>query len=361
MKETMLTYIKQEREVLTSVIDNRRKNLKGYLDCIGPERIDSWVVLATGSSANAMLCAKYYVEKIAKVQVDFKTAMPFIHYDKSIDSNSLVFAVSQSGRSYSTIKALEKAQNARCFTLTSNYESPIARLSRDTIDIGCGEEKVGYVTKGFSATVLTFMLIGLETALTWGRITEEEYTSHIEELRKAVNSIDNVLGKTMDWYETHKSQLISCKHFIAIGYGPSVGVINEFDTKFTETIRVCVNAHELEEYMHGPYLGVKGTQSIIFIETDNGLKERQDRLKKYLERFTNNCYKITYAKQDQDSKSLCLSLGFDELIMPILMVVPIQYLAYIIAVDIDSDFETDKFSDFGEFMGSKIQGGKKTC
>lgn len=355
MNETMLTYIKQEREVLSSIIDNRNENLKGYLKHIENEKTDTWVVLATGSSANAMLCAKYYVENVAKVQVDFKTVMPFIHYENKIDSNTFVFAVSQSGRSYSTIKALEKARNAQCFTLTSNHDSPIGKLSRQTIDIGCGEEKVGYVTKGFSATVLTFMLIGLETARVWERISMEQYKAKLEELRRAVDSIDDVLTKTIKWYGSHKNELTNCPHFVAIGYGPSLGVINEFDTKFTETIRVNVNAHELEEYMHGPYLAVNNMQSIIFIETDNELRERQERLKSYLEKFNNNCYKITYKSEDQDIKNLCLGLNFDELIMPILTVVPIQYLAYQIAVAINSDFMTKRFSDFGEFMGSKIK------
>lgn len=356
MKETMLTYIFEEGKVLKSIIENRHHNLKKYIDYVSKERIDNWVVLATGSSANAMLSAKYYVENVAKVSVDFKTVLPFTYYDQELKDDTLVFAVSQSGRSYSTIKALEKAKNAHCFTLTSKEDSPIAKISDEIINIGCGEEKVGYVTKGFSATVLTFMLIGLETARIWERISEDEYNKKIKELESVVDRIDNVIDKTINWYKIYKDQLIKCKHFVAIGYGPSIGVIHEFDTKFTETLRVSVNAHELEEYMHGPYLALKEDQSIIFIETNHELKERQNNLKEYAQRFTKDCYKISYLKEDCDPKTLCLDLDFDELVSPILMVVPIQYLAYQIAVDINSDFLTDKFNDFGKTMGSKLRG-----
>lgn len=356
MKETMLTYIFQEREILKYIIENRKINLRKYIDYISSNRINNWVVLATGSSANAMLCAKYYVESIVKVSVDFKTVLPFTYYDQKLKDDTLVFAVSQSGRSYSTIKALEKAKNAHCFTLTANEDSPIAKISDEIINIGCGEEKVGYVTKGFSATVLTFMLIGLETAKLWKRISEDEYNKKIKELESAIDRIDDVIDRTINWYKNYKDKLIGCKHFIAIGYGPSIGVISEFNTKFTETLRVSVNAHELEEYMHGPYLALKEDQSIIFIETNNELEERQNKLKNYIERFTNNCYKVSYVKEDCNPKTLCLDLNFDELVLPILMVVPVQYLAYQIAVDINSDFLTDKFDGFGKTMGSKLRG-----
>ena len=355
MKENMLTYILEEKNVLNSIIDNRYNNLNKYLNYISENKSDKWIVLATGSSANAMQCAKYYVENIANVSVSFKLVSSFVHYEKNLDDDTFVFAVSQSGRSISTIEALKKANNTHCFTLTSNEDSPINEISKEIINIGCGEEKVGYVTKGFSATVLTFILIGLETAKRWHRITELEYDKMLLELRGIVNCVDYVISKTIDWYKINKNELIKYDKFIAIGYGPSVGVINEFDTKFTETLRVNINAHELEEYMHGPYLALNDKENIIFIETNNELAKRQNILKSYIEKFNNNCYKISYRSDDFYKKTLNLDVDFSEFILPILTVIPIQYLAFQIAIDIKSDFLTDKFSDFASEMSSKTK------
>lgn len=354
MKETMYTYILQEQETLLSIIRNRQINLKEYLKKIANISSNKWVVLSTGSSYNAMLCAKYYVENIAKVSIDFKTNLPFIKYDQTLKDNEVVFAVSQSGRSTSTINALKKAKNNFCVSLTSNVKDGIVKYSNTNIEIGCGEEKVGYVTKGFSSTILTFMLVGLETARIWGRIDSDKYQEEIYNLEKMVGNINRVIDVTNRWYENYKDILINAKHFVGIAYGPMIGVINEMDTKFTETIRVPVNARELEEYMHGPYLQVNNDQVIFFIQGNNELEKRANMLKEYISGFCNYCISISYKKLDKDPRTLCLGVDYDELISSILMVIPIQILAYRIAEDKKSDYTSNKFEDFSRIMSSKL-------
>lgn len=354
MKDTMMTFIRQEKEACRMVLDNRMRHLESYLEQIKELQEDRWYVLSTGSSYNAMTAAKFYVEKIAKVQVDFKVVNTYIHYERPIE-DGIVFAVSQGGKSYSTIEALKKTKKVPRFTLTLNTASPIVDVSDTVIDIGCGPESVGYVTKGYSATMLTFMLIGLETARVWRHISADAYQAEIDSFYYLVDKMGDVLERTERWYERYKRKLIEYDSFVAIGYGPETGVVQEFDTKFTETIRGNVNAYELEEYMHGPYLAVRSDQAIFFFDSGGGLKSRMERLIGYTKIYNDHCYKITREKEDTDAGALCLDAQEDDYRLPLLMAIPVQYLAYQIAEAQKSDYESGVFDDFGPYMGSKIK------
>ena len=149
MTETMFTYINEEYETNKSVLKNRKKNLNEFIKLTKNKKYDEWVVLATGSSANAVECAKYYVEKILKINIEMKMPFVFSNYSTSINENALYIGVTQGGHSFSTIEALKKVNNtnANVVSLTANLNSEVCELCNAVIDIGCGKEKVGYVTK----------------------------------------------------------------------------------------------------------------------------------------------------------------------------------------------------------------------
>ncbi|MFR1076531.1 MAG: hypothetical protein ACLSEL_08400, partial [Romboutsia timonensis] len=85
MTETMFTYINEEYETNKSVLKNRKKNLNEFIKLTKNKKYDEWVVLATGSSANAVECAKYYVEKILKINIEMKMPFVFSNYSTSIN------------------------------------------------------------------------------------------------------------------------------------------------------------------------------------------------------------------------------------------------------------------------------------
>ena len=263
--------------------------------------------------------------------------MPFVfsNYNRKFEKNSLYIGVTQGGHSYSTIEALKNVSESNCdvVTVTANLDSPVCKVSQNIIDIGCGEEKVGYVTKGFTATVLTFILMGLELAYENKVISEEKYTEELFKIENAIENTDTVIEKSIKWYKDNKEELVDGERFVAIGYGPGYGVVREADTKITETVRTPMNGHELEEYMHGPYLSLSNKDHIIFIETQSSLEDRQAVLKEYVEEYTDHTYKITYKEYSENKHDLNLDIKIDEMISPLIFVIPIQILSYLLAED----------------------------
>lgn len=357
MKNTMMTYISKEKDTDLRIIENRHELLKSFIGSVAEQEYSRWVVLATGSSANAVECARYFVESVLGIEVDIK--MPFLvsNYDSYVDKNALYFAVSQGGHSYSTIEALKKISNISdkpVYTLTADLTSPIAQASSHTIDIGCGIETVGFVTMGVSATILTFMLMGLEAALLKGKISSAEYDEYINQLKNAVNQIDDVIKKSSEWYDNNRLELVQGNRFVAIGYGPGFGVVREAETKITETVRRPVNGHELEEYMHGPYIALTKDDYIFFIETDSRLKEREAALRKYVSEYTEHTYCISYNSSPLSSADCSLGINCPELISGLLMVIPVQVLSYRLAEDKGNHLSIKTFTDFDDKLKSKV-------
>lgn len=354
---TMMTYIKKEQITNQNILQNRDTNLKPFIERIKTKEYKKWIILATGSSANASECAKYYIESVAKIPVEIQMPFVFSNYTNCIEEDALYIAVTQSGHSYSTIEAVKKASiltKEAPLTLTANLNSTIAKENTQLLNIGCGEETVGFVTMGFSATVLSLMLMGLEYAKVKNKLTQQEYINHINKLQKAIDKIDSTIEISLKWYEENKQELIKGKRFVTIGYGAGYGVAKESETKITETIRCPMNAHELEEYMHGPYLGLKEDDYIFFLATGGKLDKRLNDLKQYVSDYTSHTYMISCKSEIQNKYDLNLNQEIDEFISPLLMIVPIQVMSYHLAEDKGNNLSVKIFTDFDDKLKSKI-------
>jgi glucoselysine-6-phosphate deglycase len=357
MKETMMTYIHEEQQVCREILNNFDNSLKGLKELIQTKQPRNWLVLATGSSANAMLSAKYYIEKTAGVSIEIQEPFNFVHYEKIKPSTDFILAVSQSGHSSSTIEAIKKVHaegKVPTAVLTANLDSPITQYGDTIIDIGCGVEKVGFVTKGFTATVLTSMLMGVCTGTVLGRLTSQDVSTEIGKFTRLIERIPAIIDKTESYYRHHANEFHSIPRFAVIGYGPAVGTAKEGETKFTETVRVPTQGFELEAFMHGPYLEVNEKYALIFIQTKSPLSNRAENLKKYFGSYTNHCFTISTESIDADEKTLCLDIDIDEWISPLITAIPLQILSYRIATGRGIDLGVRIFDDFDKVLKSKV-------
>ncbi|MCE0844519.1 SIS domain-containing protein [Buttiauxella sp. A2-C1_F] len=353
MKPTMMTYIHEEQATLSAMLDRYPHDLpeiKGK---------STWLVLATGSSINAIKSAKYYVENLANVRVTVEEPFHFQHYEKMDVATDLVLGVSQSGESTSTINAIKHIRKSFplvTYGLTSKLSSELAKTVDHAIDIEIGEERVGYVTKGYVATIFKFMLLGLYTARCNGLITETQETEELAKLSVAVKSIPQIIDTTEVFFEKWKDELTASPRFTAIGYGPSVGVIKEMETKFAETIRVPSQGVELEAFMHGPYFEVNGNHRMFFLDTPGEARERLLLLKDYEKKYTDYIYTIKLGVSS-DERTLAINADVDIFIAPLLMVIPFQILAHHIAEAKGNDLPQRIFTDFGISVKSKTKPG----
>lgn len=362
MKMTMYDYITKERYACENIIKNRRENLKEYIELMRQEggSATKLLILATGSSVNAVNCAKYYMEDMLGLEVAVKIPFLFSAYDKIVDKKALALGVSQGGSSFSTIEAVKKAKNLglKTVAVTSKMESAIAKEADYKVNIGCGEETVGYVTMGFSSTVMTLMIMALEGGLALGKISEEKYKKELLKLEKAVLKIDDVIERTDIWYEKNKNELVKGERFYTIACGPNYGVALESSTKFTETVRCPIHAYEIEEYLHGPNLELKKDYYAFYIKSEGAHEKRLVTLRDFMKGVTEHCFTISHEKDSDDDKVLALDIDLDENISPLLYVVPFQIIAYKLSTDKGNDLEKDLFKDFMSVLNIKVEYNK---
>ena len=148
---TMLDYIHEEKTALSAILEKNDLSLH-----VSYQNMQHVLILATGSSYNACLAAKPALESYGDITVDIQEPYHFNHYGKLSEEVDTVIAVSQSGKSASTVDAIQKIRSSkrRTIALTGDDQSPITKEVDQVIDLNMGVEKVGFVTKGYSATVL---------------------------------------------------------------------------------------------------------------------------------------------------------------------------------------------------------------
>jgi glucoselysine-6-phosphate deglycase len=357
MKPTMMTYIHEEQAVAEHILSMYPDNVRAFAD-LALEKVD-WIMLATGSSYNAALSAKYYMEKWAGVRIEVKEPFNYTYYDQISPHLDLAIGISQTGQSTSTIGALErirKETDMATIALTSDVTSAISEAADVTVGIDCGKERVGYVTKGFIATILTLMLAGLHLAERKGKATKADAQEQLAEIKAAAASIPAIIAKTESFFERHQKSFVEAPRFTSIGYGPTIGTIKEMETKFSETVRIPTQGIEIEAFMHGPYLEVNPEHRIFFLETESKVKERMELLRSYESRITDFTYTVKLG-ESLEERTLGLEVHVSELLSPLVLIIPFQILAHHIAEAKGIDLTNRIYTDFGVSMRSKTQPG----
>lgn len=353
-KPTMYSYIYEQPVKLAQILENYPQQFKNLLDLT---QTKEWLILGTGSSINAAKSAKIYIEKQANVRIEIEEPFNFQHYEKSNPQLDLILGISQSGQSTSTIDAIKKlrAQNtAPSIAVTSITGSEITAETDVTLDIGCGRERVGYVTLGFSATVLTLMLFGLHLGVKKGLITFEEEAAELADFKEIIQTIERSLAQSEHFFEMYRDEFKTAPRFTTVAYGPAVGTAKEMETKFSETVRVPSQGIELEAFMHGPYLEVNPEHRIFFLEVPSPNLEKEQLLKAYEQKCTDFIYTITTEKTTAE-RTLSLDISVDEFKAPLILMIPLQILAWLIAKEKNIDLTKRIYTDFAQQVKSKTQ------
>mgnify|MGYP000944868688 CR=1 FL=1 len=210
----MFDYIKSQPSILSKIIENRKEITKNFVDIYKENNIKGITIIGSGSSFNSSSAAKYFMEKLLKVKVNVIYPYTFNNYENILDKDEIFITVSQGGKSTATIDSVKK------------------------VNIACGEETVGYKTKGYTSTILTLYLLALETAYALKKINNEEYDLYIKEIEEAVCNIDNIIAETDSWYKTNKDDLVNAENVMVVGYGPNYGTALEGRLKLSETAKI---------------------------------------------------------------------------------------------------------------------------
>ena len=357
---SMLKYMEEQDVICRNIITNRKTILKDFLSKISSKKQNKWIFLATGSSLNAVNSAKMYIEYISGIEVEVRIPSEFSTYSKLWDKDATIFGVSQSGRSTSTIEAIgktiEEGHRGLIFGITANEGSTLTKVSPNWIKIDCGEEKIGFVTKGVSSTTLTLMLMGLEVSFLSEKISEEQYLQNIQELSKAVDLMGEALGQSKEWYKKNKEEISSLTRAGIITFGAPLGSAKEAETKLTETVRCPCTGYDMEEFIHGPNYEVNANYHLFFIGIEHPLEERLLQIKHVYTAYSPHSFYIGWNQNlKDDARNIVFSKSLNEFICPLVVVVPFQYLSHQLATDRGTDLTIRLQTELDKHLQRKVE------
>jgi len=300
---------------------------------VGAKRI---IIIACGTSWHAGLVAEYVFEELCRTPVEVEYASEFRYRNPVIHPGDVIFAISQSGETADTLVAIEKAkqQGAFIFGIVNVVGSSIARTSHAGAYTHAGPEIGVASTKAFTAQLAVLTMVALKIAKQKGTIDEERYMHLLQELHDIPDKIDHVLknaGHVKKLAEKYKD----ARDFLYLGRGYNFPVALEGALKLKEISYIHAEGYPAAEMKHGPIALVDDQLPVVFVATKDA----------YHEKVVSNMQEIKARKGrviavitegDDFSASLSESImpvpAADEIVAPMLSVVPLQLLAYYIGV-----------------------------
>lgn len=353
----MYNYIKETPKVLNHIVADRKNILSVFIDKYKNTCIDQIYIIGSGTSYNAGLATKAFLEEILNIKVIVQFPTIFKNQEKIFSKDTLVIGVSQGGQSFSTVYGLDSAREKGLYTaaLSSNKEARIFDHADTRIDLAIGEEKSGPKTKGYCGTICTLMLLGLELSIQKGIIKKEEYEDYLKRINIVINNLPQVIQRSSNWYYSIKDKFLPAKRVFVIGYDTNYATALEGSLKILETIRQSSSGYELEEFIHGIYNCINSECHIFYIGSETEYKKRALLLKKTLQDMTQHHYFIGSPREVDYKANTDLIIDFiDDYFFSVLeYIIPLQVISALAPIDLGINPDIPADPQFHQKMESK--------
>lgn len=337
----MLKEIEEQPEVVNKTLEfytkeDGKEKLTDLFEKIDFSKVQEIDIIACGTAYYAGLQGANYLKKIANFKSNVEIASEYRYSDPIIDERNVVIFVSQSGETLDTLMALRlaKSKGAKTIAITNVVGSTISREADVVIYTLAGPEISVASTKAYTAQVITFYLLSLEISLKLNRITEDKYKNYIlkaHSLNGKIKEIFNSKEKIKGIAETIKDK----KNGFYIGRGIDEKVAREGSLKMKEITYIHTEAFPAGELKHGTIALIENGTMVVVVATQEDMIEKVvSNIKElkargaYIISITKNSYKDIREVSD---KVLYVS-DIDDLLAPVLAVIPAQLFAYYTAV-----------------------------
>lgn len=330
----------QPTAIKTTITPRINDGMPDLSECgMTEEKLSSYeniFVVACGTAMHAGLVGKYVIEQLARIPVNVDVASEFRYRNPILSDKDLVILVSQSGETADTLEALRLSKNVGADTLAivNVKGSSIAREADMVIYTHAGPEISVASTKAYSVQIAVFYLLAFELAYAKQAISEEE----CRRLTGILQSIPDMINVVLQQGEQCKyiaSKLVNAGNLLYIGRGLDYALSMEGSLKLKEISYIHSESYAAGELKHGtislvtdgmPVIAV-ATQRELFDKTVSNVKEVKARGAKVV--FVTHGYKTI----ESDVAEYKIGLPtIDDILMPMLAVVPLQLIAYYTSV-----------------------------
>jgi glucosamine--fructose-6-phosphate aminotransferase (isomerizing) len=308
------------------------------------KKTNSILILACGTSYYAGLVAKYWLESIAKIQVNVEIASEYRYRDSVTSPETLVITITQSGETADTLAALKHARSQGlentltiCNVATSAMvrECTLAYITRAGIEVGVAS------TKAFTTQLIALFMLTLSLAKNRKLLSSQEESKYMEAVHKLPKALRGILAlenHIMSWAEIFSRK----ENALFLGRGIHYPIALEGALKLKEVAYIHAEAYAAGELKHGPLALVTEEMPVVTVAPNDVLIEK---LKSNMQEVRTRGGQL-YVFADKDSRIepsngihvIRLPENYG-LLSPILHVVPLQLLAYYTALALGNDVD----------------------
>ncbi|MEW6441908.1 MAG: glutamine--fructose-6-phosphate transaminase (isomerizing) [bacterium] len=293
-------------------------------------------LVACGTSWHAALVGKFMLESLARIPTEVDLGSEFRYRDPILGKQTLFISISQSGETADTLAAHEEARRKGCVTLAvcNVVDSSLARKSQGVFYTHAGPEMSVASTKAFTTQLTSLYLISLQLGRLFGRISEEAMEQHLTELRKLPLLLEDVLARERT-VETVARKYALYEDFLYLGRGIHYPVALEGALKLKEISYIHAEGYPAGEMKHGPIALIDEHCPTVVLLPRNELYEKVfNNLEEVKARNGSVVAVVNYGdtEAEKHADDLIYVPESNPFLSPVLMTVPLQLLAYHIAV-----------------------------
>ncbi|MDD4178484.1 MAG: glutamine--fructose-6-phosphate transaminase (isomerizing) [Candidatus Margulisbacteria bacterium] len=299
-------------------------------------KVNRVVFTACGTSWHAGLVGEYLFEQLAKLPTEVEYAAEFRYRSPIIDENTLVIAITQSGETADTLAAVweAKARNAKTIAICNVTGSTIAREAHGVVYTNAGPEIGVASTKAFTTQLTIIYLLAILFGKRRGAISEKEATSLISDLISLPQKVERVLqGESL--IETVADTFRSATNALYLGRGKGFPIALEGALKLKEVSYIHAEGYPAAEMKHGPIALIDKNMPVVVLAFSG---RRYEKTLGNIEEVKARGGRVIVVASEGDKQ---IASQADEVIYipqtsealsPLLAVIPLQILAYYIAV-----------------------------
>ncbi|MFY7847266.1 glutamine--fructose-6-phosphate transaminase (isomerizing) [uncultured Chryseobacterium sp.] len=295
------------------------------------------IIIACGTSWHAGLIGEYLIEEYARIPVEVEYASEFRYRNPIITDKDVVIAISQSGETADTMAALKlaKERGAFIYGICNVVDSSIARITDAGSYTHAGPEIGVASTKAFTAQLTILSLIALKLGKHNGNLGNAEFMSLIAELDAIPRKIEDVLGTTHELVQNIAKDFVSATNFLYLGRGYNYPAALEGALKLKEISYIHAEGYPAAEMKHGPIALIDENMPIVIIAPKKG---HYDKIVSNVQEIKARKGKIIAVVNKGDTQVSAMAdyvieiPETSECFSPIVASVPLQLLAYYIAV-----------------------------
>ncbi len=307
------------------------------------KNINSITIAACGTSWHAGIAGKYMLEQMARVPVEVDYASEFRYRNPVLDENTLLIVISQSGETADTIAAMREARKHNCKVLAvCNVQgSMIHREADGTILTHAGPEIGVASTKAFTSQMIALYLFASYLGQIRGKIDEQQAKYHAQQLAELPLKIEHLLGDA-DNIEELSKEFFRTTDFLYLGRGINFPVALEGALKLKEISYIHAEGYPAGEMKHGPNALIDEKLPVVVVNTrEEGNTASELRYEKthsnIVEVKSRDGIIISILTEGDQMSSLVSNHVVEiphasDFLSPVLSIVPLQLLAYHIAV-----------------------------